>query len=134
LGKPVDWLAVYGPRARPADLPPYAFQRRPYWLDTTTAAGGPAAEDTAPQWSGDPLDLVLDLTVEILGRAPGADLDLDATFTDLGLDSRMAVALRTSVARATGRVLPTTLLFDHPTPAALIEALRSDDTKGHEFR
>ncbi|MCX5267322.1 beta-ketoacyl synthase N-terminal-like domain-containing protein [Streptomyces sp. NBC_00199] len=134
LGKPVDWLAVYGPGARPADLPPYAFQRRPYWLDTTTAAGGPAAEDTAPQWSGDPLDLVLDLTVEILGRAPGADLDLDATFTDLGLDSRMAVALRTSVARATGRVLPTTLLFDHPTPAALIEALRSDDTKGHEFR
>jgi acyl carrier protein len=68
------------------------------------------------------------------GRAPGADLDLDATFTDLGLDSRMAVALRTSVARATGRVLPTTLLFDHPTPAALIEALRSDDTKVHEFR
>ncbi|MDX3799938.1 beta-ketoacyl synthase N-terminal-like domain-containing protein [Streptomyces sp. AK04-3B] len=134
LGKPVDWLAVYGPRARPADLPPYAFQRRPYWLDTTTTAGGPAAEDAAPQWSGDPLDLVLDLTVEILGRAPGADLDLDATFTDLGLDSRMAVALRTSVARATGRVLPTTLLFDHPTPAALIEALRSDDTKGHEFR
>ncbi|WP_159083161.1 MULTISPECIES: beta-ketoacyl synthase N-terminal-like domain-containing protein [unclassified Streptomyces] len=134
LGKPVDWLAVYGPQARPADLPLYAFQRRPYWLDTTTAAGGPAAEEAAPQWSGDPLDLVLDLTVEILGRAPGADLDLDATFTDLGLDSRMAVALRTSVARATGRVLPTTLLFDHPTPAALIEALRSDDTKGHEFR
>ncbi|MFF6805884.1 beta-ketoacyl synthase N-terminal-like domain-containing protein [Streptomyces sp. NPDC012616] len=134
LGKPVDWLAVYGPRARPADLPLYAFQRRPYWLDTTTSAGGPAAEDAAPQWTGDPLDLVLDLTVEILGRAPGADLDLDATFTDLGLDSRMAVALRTSVARATGRVLPTTLLFDHPTPAALIEALRSDDTKGHEFR
>ncbi|MEH0545942.1 beta-ketoacyl synthase N-terminal-like domain-containing protein [Streptomyces sp. B21-105] len=134
LGKPVDWLAVYGPRARPADLPLYAFQRRPYWLDTTATAGGPAAEDAAPQWSGDPLDLVLDLTVEILGRAPGADLDLDATFTDLGLDSRMAVALRTSVARATGRVLPTTLLFDHPTPAALIEALRADHTKGHEFR
>ncbi|MFJ4324412.1 beta-ketoacyl synthase N-terminal-like domain-containing protein [Streptomyces tricolor] len=133
LGKPVDWLAVYGPRARPADLPLYPFQRRPYWLDTATPTG-PATEGSAPEWSGDPLDLVLDLTAEILGRAPGTDLDLDATFTDLGLDSRMAVALRTAVARATGRVLPTTLLFDHPTPAALIEALRSDDTKGHEFR
>ncbi|WP_223283973.1 beta-ketoacyl synthase N-terminal-like domain-containing protein [Streptomyces sp. FBKL.4005] len=133
LGKPVDWLAVYGPQARPADLPLYPFQRRPYWLDTATPTG-PATDGSAPPWSGDPLDLVLDLTAEILGRAPGTDLDLDATFTDLGLDSRMAVALRTAVARATGRVLPTTLLFDHPTPAALIEALRSDDTKGHEFR
>ncbi|MEW2508646.1 beta-ketoacyl synthase N-terminal-like domain-containing protein [Streptomyces sp. NPDC046870] len=133
LGKPVDWLAVYGPRARPAGLPLYAFQRRPYWLDTATPTG-PATEGSAPPWSGDPLDLVLDLTAEILGRAPGADLDLDATFTDLGLDSRMAVALRTAVGRAIGRVLPTTLLFDHPTPAALIEALRADDTKGHEFR
>ncbi|WP_443041889.1 acyl carrier protein [Streptomyces sp. B21-106] len=71
--------------------------------------------------------------MEILGRAPGADLDLDATFTDLGLDSRMAVALRTSVARATGRVLPTTLLFDHPTPAALIEALGRTTRKVTSF-
>ncbi len=96
-----------GPQARPADLPLYPFQRRPYWLDTATPTG-PATDGSAPPWSGDPLDLVLDLTAEILGRAPGTDLDLDATFTDLGLDSRMAVALRTAVARATGRVLPTT--------------------------
>lgn len=125
-GAPVDWAALYGPGARPVDLPLYPFQRKPYWLDTALPelTAGPAAP--VPDWDGDPAALVVECTNRLLGADPGSELDLDRTFTDLGLDSRMAVALRTAIAGRTGRDLPATLLFDHPTPAALIEALRTE--------
>ncbi|MEY9876245.1 acyl transferase domain-containing protein [Streptacidiphilus sp. MAP12-33] len=149
LDKPVDWAALFGPGARRVDLPLYPFQRKPHWISVSATVAptpaGPAPVTAAAAeaaWSGDPLDLVLQRTVEILGLAPGTEIPLDTSFTDLGLDSRMAVALRNALARAVGRALPTTLLFDHPTPAALIEALRSDapdapdgpQTKGHDRR
>ncbi|MDX3692650.1 SDR family NAD(P)-dependent oxidoreductase [Streptomyces europaeiscabiei] len=45
-GAPVDWhavLAATAPGARPVDLPTYAFQHHPYWIETTPSAGDPAA-------------------------------------------------------------------------------------------
>ncbi|MGW4773087.1 type I polyketide synthase [Nocardia sp. NPDC004278] len=39
-GVDVDWAAVFAPAApRRVELPTYAFQRRRYWLNATTAAG-----------------------------------------------------------------------------------------------
>ncbi|MEV5980612.1 SDR family NAD(P)-dependent oxidoreductase [Streptomyces sp. NPDC052114] len=38
-GASVDWAALLGLTARPADVPTYAFQRRHYWLEVSAPAG-----------------------------------------------------------------------------------------------
>ncbi|WP_156959571.1 type I polyketide synthase [Nocardia sp. BMG51109] len=45
------------------------------------------------------------------------------SFQQLGFDSLTAVALADRIADATGLPLPTTVLFDHPTPAELVRWL-----------
>uniref|UniRef100_UPI000AD1D374 type I polyketide synthase n=1 Tax=Streptomyces graminilatus TaxID=1464070 RepID=UPI000AD1D374 len=50
---------------------------------------------------------------------PRERLDADRPFTDLGLTSEGAVTLIERLGEATGLRLPSTLVFDHPTPDAL---------------
>jgi acyl transferase domain-containing protein len=123
FGRPVDWRAYFGPGIPVTDLPSYAFQRGPHRLGE--AAPAAAAPQRAPQAVADPADLVVRHTLEILGRPADTRLDPDQSFNDMGLDSRSALVLRNQLARDLGCPLPATLLFDHPTPARLIEALRS---------
>ncbi|MFE1252167.1 SDR family NAD(P)-dependent oxidoreductase, partial [Streptomyces sp. NPDC058766] len=68
-------------------------------------------------------DLVRSALAGVLGHASGAQIPLDAPFTQLGLDSLTALELRNSLSRATGTPLPATLVFDHPTPAAVADLL-----------
>ncbi|MEV0537528.1 type I polyketide synthase [Kitasatospora sp. NPDC050463] len=61
----------------------------------------------------------------VVGHDSPEAIDLDRTFADTGFDSLTALGLRNRLARATGLRLPAALLFDHPTPAALVAHLDS---------
>ncbi|WP_443677781.1 beta-ketoacyl synthase N-terminal-like domain-containing protein, partial [Mycobacterium angelicum] len=50
-------------------------------------------------------------------------LDPDQPFKHLGIDSLTALQLRNTLARHTGLPLPSTLVFDHPTPTAIADYL-----------
>jgi NADPH:quinone reductase-like Zn-dependent oxidoreductase/acyl carrier protein len=65
------------------------------------------------------LDIVSAEIRSVLGLASHAALEPHRSLQELGLDSLMAVELRNRLANAAGLRLKTTLLFDHPTPAAL---------------
>ncbi|MFJ4801351.1 type I polyketide synthase [Streptomyces murinus] len=67
---------------------------------------------------------VRSLAARVLGHADGvSEIEEDALLADLGLDSLAAVELRNELAARTGLALPTTLLFDFPTPRALATEL-----------
>ncbi|MGW1197932.1 SDR family NAD(P)-dependent oxidoreductase [Streptomyces sp. NPDC002536] len=68
------------------------------------------------------LRLVLDATAEA-GDVRAEGVDPERPFAGLGFTSLAGVRLRDRLAAVTGLTLPTTLVFDRPTPAAVARSL-----------
>ncbi|WP_159050451.1 type I polyketide synthase, partial [Streptomyces cellostaticus] len=67
------------------------------------------------------LDLVRFQLAAVIGRDSVDGIDPHQPFKGFGVDSLLAVQLRNRLNSVTGLRLPATLVFDHPTPAAVAD-------------
>ncbi|WP_037837542.1 SDR family NAD(P)-dependent oxidoreductase, partial [Streptomyces sp. NRRL F-5650] len=107
---------------RPRRDPAGADTGGPLGLPAGLAAlSGEEAETAVLAWLREQVTIVL-------GHPSGAAVDMDQAFTHLGFDSLTAVELCNRLGSATGLRLPSTLVFNHPTPREmgryLLERLR----------
>ena len=64
-------------------------------------------------------ELVRATVAQVLGHGDDSGIDMAAAFKELGFDSLTAVELRNHLTASTGLRLPSTLIFDYPSPAAV---------------
>jgi acyl transferase domain-containing protein/acyl carrier protein len=93
--------------------------------DTHGSLATRLAASPESQWQAIVLELVQSHVAGVLGHTSSHAIDPQRAFKDLGFDSLSAVELRNRLSQATGMRLPTAVIFDHPSPAAVAEFLRS---------
>ncbi|MET9297555.1 beta-ketoacyl synthase N-terminal-like domain-containing protein, partial [Streptomyces sp. NPDC003077] len=144
-GLPTNWTThFHKAQARHVDLPTYPFQRRHYWLgqtDSTSAETEPRVEQgaLAAELAGLERDEQVRIVLErvraqaakLLGHASPEDIAIGSTFRELGCDSLTGVELRNRVNAAFEVRMPTSMIFDYPTPTVLAERL-VDEVLGRE--
>ncbi|TQC49276.1 SDR family NAD(P)-dependent oxidoreductase [Rhodococcus sp. WS4] len=131
-----DHTGLAGPYV-PAPLRGLIRETRPRAAGSDSAAtgstgSGPSewahrlADRSIPEQRHLMLDLVRAGAASVLGYDESDAVDPDQAFKELGFDSLAAVALRNQLGAATGLRLPPTMVFDHPSPRAVAEFLRTE--------
>ncbi|MFE9769914.1 AMP-binding protein, partial [Streptomyces sp. NPDC005808] len=84
-------------------------------------------EELAPHTEQEQIRILLELVrteaAEVAQLRAAHEVEPDRAFRDHGFTSQAAVRLRGRLTTATGLALPATLVFDHPTPAAVARHL-----------
>nr|UYV85220.1 polyketide synthase [Streptomyces sp. AJS327] len=70
------------------------------------------------------LDVVREAAAKVLELPDPEAVEENRAFRDLGFDSVTAVEVRNRLRKLSGQQLPATLVFDHPTPSAVVAFLR----------
>ena len=128
-----DWtrLASGGVRPLLRDLLELAGLAR----EAKAGAGGPQGELarrlaglTGAEQRRVLVELVRAEAAAVLGHPSQDAIEAARAFRDLGFDSLTAVELRNRLSAVSGLRLPTTLVFDYPTPVVLADHLRAELT------
>ena len=73
-------------------------------------------------------------TAEVLRLPPAKMPGARTRFFEIGMDSLMAIELRSRLQVSLGRALPATLIFDHPTAETLADHLRAEVLAAEETK
>jgi acyl carrier protein len=121
----IDWSRLSRHVARPGSI---AFLR-----DVLPAKDQAVTEPAASPWSSlreasaEQLPILLGQEVRRVAASvmhqPMSDLEADRGFTEMGMDSVMALEFAAHLKGLSGIELPSTLIFKYPTPAELAEFL-----------
>jgi acyl transferase domain-containing protein len=158
-GHPVPWEKLHEPEARFVRLPGYPWQRRRFWYDGTDAPGRPPPGPALPPDTGDSPGPLLGMdsqsaggpdrvmlpprrdrasveaylvarVAEVLGL-PERRVSLRRPLDRQGLDSLMALEVRTRVRRELGVLLPVTRMLGGRDIAGIATEVY-DELEGHE--
>ncbi|WP_051180260.1 type I polyketide synthase [Nocardia concava] len=106
-------------------LPRRARAATPTAVAAAGTLGARLAEIPAARRGEVVLETVLSAAAAVLGHDSAADIRPDQRFDEIGFDSLGGVEFRNRLGKATGLQLPSTLVFDYPTPAAVAKLVLS---------
>ncbi|MER5867393.1 type I polyketide synthase [Kitasatospora sp. NPDC002040] len=120
----IDTAAVPADRLAPVLRGLARHRPRPAGSSDANALAGQLAGRAAGEQERILLALVRSTAAAVLGHPGPEAIGPLSGFMDVGFDSLGVIELRNRINAATGLRLPTTAVFDHPTPVALAAHLR----------